>query len=247
MQFAILGPLLVHDGETAVDVPQGRQRALLAALLVHAGTPVPADALAEVIWDGSPPPGAEVTLRSHVLRLRRALGSRAGIRIVTRPPGYLLQTGEDEVDVLRFRRLCREGGAALREGAWPRADGLLGEALGLWRGTPLADIASESLRRDAVPGLETLRLQAEEWRTDAALRLGRHDELIPGLQALAAMHPLRERFHGQLMLALARSGRNAEALAAYRRARTALVEALGVEPGPDLQELHQRILSGAQA
>jgi DNA-binding SARP family transcriptional activator len=243
MRFAILGPLMVHDGESQIDVPKGRQRVLLAALLVHAGTPVAADALAEVVWDESPPPSADVTLRSHVLRLRRVLGPRAGARLVTRHPGYLLQAGEDEVDLLQFRYLCQAGGAALREGAWRRADQLLGKALGLWRGPPLADIPSESLRRDDVQYLEALRLQAEEWRADAALRLGRHDELVPGLQSLAARHPLRERLHAQLILALYRCGRQAEALAAYQHARDTLVEELGVEPGPELRKLHQRLLS----
>jgi tetratricopeptide (TPR) repeat protein len=121
MWFGALGPLLVRDEDRQVAVPKGRQRVLLAALLMHAGQLVPADALAEVVWDGSPPPGALVTLRSHVSRLRGVLGPRAGARLVTRHPGYLLQAGKDEVDVLRFRCLCQDGGAALREGAWDRA------------------------------------------------------------------------------------------------------------------------------
>jgi DNA-binding SARP family transcriptional activator len=247
MWFAILGPLQVHDGETAVDVPKGRQRQLLAALIMQPGNPVSADALAEVVWDGSPPRRADVTLRSHVLRLRRALGPQAGARLVTRHPGYLLQASEDEVDVLRFRGLCRHGHAALREGAWARAEGLLSEALGLWRGAPLADITSEQLVREEVPGLAELRLQAEEWRADAALQLGRHAELVPGRQSLADQHPLRERFHGQLMLALYRCDRQAEALAAYQHARDGLVAELGTEPGPGLQDLHQQILSADAA
>jgi DNA-binding SARP family transcriptional activator/tetratricopeptide (TPR) repeat protein len=242
MWFAILGPLLAHDGETSVDVPKGRQRVLLAALITRAGNPVSADALAEVTWDGLPPPSAEVTLRSHVLRLRRALGPQAGARLVTRHPGYLLQASEAEVDVLRFRGLCRNGGAALREGAWAHAEELLGAALSLWRGAPLADIPSESLRRDESADLEEMRLQAEEWRIDAALHLGRHAELVPGLQSLAAQHPLRERFHSQLMLALYRCSRQAEALAAYQHARDVLVGELAVEPGPDLQKLHRQML-----
>ena len=247
MWFAILGPLLVHDGETPVDVPKGRQRALLVALLLQAGKPVSADALAEVMWDRAPPPGAEVTLRSHVLRLRRVLGTRAGARLVTCSPGYLLQVGDDEVDLLRFRCLCRDGGAAARAGAWGRAHVLLGEALDLWRGPPLADIPSESLRRGQTQDLEALRLQAEEWRIDAALHLGGHAELVPGLHLLTAQHPLRERFHGQLMLALYRCGRQAEALAVYRGARDILIAELGAEPGPELRELHQRILSADPA
>jgi DNA-binding SARP family transcriptional activator/tetratricopeptide (TPR) repeat protein len=246
MWLAVLGPLLVHDGETPVDVPRGRQRVLLAALMLHAGSPVAAGALAEVVWDGSPPSGAAVTLRSHVLRLRRVLGPRAGARLVTRQPGYLLQAGQDEVDVLRFRGLCRDGGTALREGDWDRADGFLGEALALWRGPPLTDVPSELLREEA-PGLEELRLQAEEWRTDAALHLGRHDQLVTGLQFLTAQHPLRERFHAQLMLALYRCGRQAEALAAYQHARHVLIQEVGAEPGPQLQQLHQQVLSADPA
>jgi DNA-binding SARP family transcriptional activator/Tfp pilus assembly protein PilF len=247
MWFAVLGPLLAHDGVHQVDVPKGRQRVLLAALVLHAGTPVAADALAEVMWDGSPSSGATVTLRSHILRLRRALGPRAGARLVTRHPGYVLCAGEEEVDVLRFRRLCRDGGAAAGAGAWARAQALLDEALDLWRGAPLADVRSESLHREVVQDLEVLRLQAEEWRIDAGLHLGSAAELVPGLQSLTAQHPLRERFHGQLMLALYRSSRQAEALAAYQHARHVLVEELGVEPGPGLRELHQRILSGDPA
>ena len=247
MWFGILGPLLVHDGEMLVDVPKGRQRVLLADLLVHAGEPVPADALAEVMWDGGPPSGAAVTLRSHVLRLRRALGPQAGARLVTRYPGYLLQAGEEEVNLLRFRCLCREAGATVRADDWAQAHGLLGRALGLWRGTPLADIPCELLHRDEVLRLEQLRLQALEWRIEAGLHLGRHAELVSELQSLAAQNPLRERFHTQLMLALYRCGRQAEALAAYQCAREVLVEELGTEPGADLRELHQRMLAGDPA
>ena len=247
MWFAILGPLLVHDGETQVDIPKGRLRVLLAALLLQAGKPVAADALTEVVWDGAPPAGAAVTLRSHVLRLRRVLGPPAGARLVTRHPGYLLQAAEDEVDVLRFRGLCRDGGAVLREGAWARADELLGEALGLWRGAALADVPSELLLREEVPALEELRLQAEERRADAALHLGRHDELVAGLQSLAAKHPLQERLHAQLMLAFYRCGRQAEALAAYQHARHTLIAELGTEPGAELRQLHQQVLSADPA
>jgi DNA-binding SARP family transcriptional activator/tetratricopeptide (TPR) repeat protein len=243
MWFAILGPLLVSDGESQVDLPKGRQRVLLADLLLHAGRPVPASALAEVVWDGTPPPGGAVTLRSHVLRLRRVLGPRAGDRLVTRHPGYLIRAEEDEVDVLQFRRLCRDGGTALRDDAWAQASRLLSEALSLWRAAPLVDVSSELLLRDEVPGLEALRLQAEEWRIDADLQLGRHDELIPALQVLAAEHPLRERVHAQLMLALYRSSRQAEALAAYQHARHMLIDEVGAEPGRELRELHQRILA----
>ncbi|MGD0067573.1 MAG: tetratricopeptide repeat protein [Streptosporangiaceae bacterium] len=228
-------------------MPTGRQRVLLAVLLARAGTVVPADAVAEFVWDGAPPEGASTTVRSHVMRLRRALGPAAGARVVTRYPGYLLQAGTDEVDVLWFRRLCREGGAAVRAGEWARAWDVLVKALELWRGDPLADVPSELLRRDEVPALEQLRLEAVEWWADAGLRLDRHAELVSELQSLAMRYPLRERLHAQLMLALVQSGRQAEALDAYQRTRDLLVEELGTEPGAELRGLHQRILAEDRA
>jgi DNA-binding SARP family transcriptional activator/Tfp pilus assembly protein PilF len=242
MWFGVLGPLLVSDAGSVIAVPAGRQRVLLAALLVRAGTVVPADTLAEVMWDGAPPSGAETTLRSHVMRLRRLLGPAPGARVVTRYPGYLIDAGEEEVDLLRFRRLCREGRDAVRAADWESAWAMLTEGLGLWRGEPLADVRSEELRRDQVPGLEELRLQAVEWRVDAGLHLGRHGDLVPELRSLVARYPLRERFGGQLMLALVRCGRQAEALEAYQSAREVLVEKLGAEPGVELRELHRRVL-----
>jgi DNA-binding SARP family transcriptional activator/uncharacterized protein HemY len=247
MWFGVLGPLLVRDGDTVIAVPARRQRVLLAALLMRAGTVVPADALAEVIWDEAPPSGAVATLRSHVMRLRRLLGPVAGARVVTRYPGYLIEASDAELDVLRFRGLYREGGAAVRAGDWPRAWEMLAEALGLWRGEPLADIPSDLLRRDQVPELEELRLQAAEWRMDAGLQLGRHAELAPELRSLTGQYPLRERFAVQLMLALVQGGRQAEALEAYQRARSVLVEELGTEPGTELRELHQRVLAADSA
>ncbi len=243
MLFGILGPLLVRDGDAVMDVPAARQRVLFAVLLLHAGRAVSADTLAETVWDGSPPYGAAATLRTHVMRLRRVLGPRAGARLITRYPGYVLDAGEQEVDLLRFARLCREGGAAVRALAWAEAYVMLGEALRLWRGEPLADIPSQLLRRDEAPRLEQLHLQALEWRNDAGLRLSCHAELMPALQSLAAAHPLRERFQSQLMLALYRCGRQAEALAAYQHARQVLVSELGAEPSSDLRELHQQILT----
>jgi DNA-binding SARP family transcriptional activator/Tfp pilus assembly protein PilF len=231
MWFGILGPLLVRDGDVVVGVAAARQRVVLAALLVHAGSVVPAHELAELVWDGAPPAGAATTLRSHVMRLRRALGPGPAGRVVTRHPGYLVEAREEEVDLLRFARLCREGGAAVRAGAWQQASELLNEALGLWRGEPLGDVTCAPLRRDELPRLEQLRLQALEWRIDTGLHLARHAELMAELQSLTALHPLRERFHAQLMLALYRCGRQAEALAAYRNARRLLIAELGAEPG----------------
>jgi DNA-binding SARP family transcriptional activator/Tfp pilus assembly protein PilF len=247
MRFGVLGALLVEDGEAAVTVPGGRLRTLLAMLLMHAGQAVRPEALADVLWDGSPPPGAADTLRTHVMRLRRVLGPQAGGRLVTRHPGYLIDAGEDEVDLLRFRRLCRDGGAAVRAGLWPEAARVLADALALWRGPALADVSSQTLQRDEVPRLDQLRLHAQEWRIDADLHLGRHADLVAELQLLATEHPLRERFHAQLMLALYRDCRQADALSAYQRARAALIEELGAEPGSELRRLHQQILTGDPA
>ncbi|HEY2577091.1 MAG TPA: BTAD domain-containing putative transcriptional regulator, partial [Streptosporangiaceae bacterium] len=159
-------------------------------------------------------------------------------------PGYLLEAGPDEVDVLVFGSLCDASAAAARAADWPRAATLLDEALALWRGAPLADVPSEVLQRERVPEFEQLRLQAVGQRIDALLNLGRHAELIPELHALVAEHPLCEAFHGQLMTALYRAGRQADALATYQRARRTLAGELGVDPGPQLRDLHQRILTG---
>ena len=242
MWLSVLGPLYVCGSSGEVTIAAAKQRAVLAALLVRANRVVSFDEFAEDVWDGAPPRAARATLRNYVKSLRRDLGPDIGERIITREPGYLIQLAEDELDTLRVSALCARGGAAIRAGDWQRASGLLTTALDLWRGTPLADIPSESLCGQARPSLERLRLQAIEWRVEADLRLGRHANLVLELQALTAEHPLRERFHAQLMLALYRSGRAAEALAAFEAARRALAEQLGVHPGPDLRRLHERIL-----
>jgi DNA-binding SARP family transcriptional activator/Tfp pilus assembly protein PilF len=248
VRFALLGTLMVADGAgDPVAVAGARQRALLASLLLSANVPVSSDALAEAVWDGSPPPGAATTLRSHVRRLRRALGPRAGARISACDPGYLISVQEPELDVLCFEAACAEAGAARRAARWQEASGAATRALELWRGTPLLDVPPQALRDQFVPRLEQLRLQALEDRTEADLRLGHQDRLIPELRDLAAAHPVREQFHAQLIEALARAGRQAEALDVYRQARRALVEELGIEPGPHLQRLHQQILDGDPA
>jgi DNA-binding SARP family transcriptional activator/tetratricopeptide (TPR) repeat protein len=228
-------------------VTGGRQRALLASLLLSANAPVSGHALAEAVWDGSPPPGAATTLRSHVRRLRRALGPQAGGRIRFCDPGYLISVGDAELDVLRFQAACRDAGAARLAGRWQEASASAARALELWRGTPLLDVPSQVLSDQFVPGLEQMRLQAIEDGAEADLRLGHHDRLIPELRVLALGHPMRERFHAQLIEALARAGRPAEALDAYRQARRALVDELGIEPGPHLQRLQQQILDGDPA
>ena len=248
VRFALLGTLVLADSTgDPVAVPGARQRALLASLLLSANAPVSCDALAEAVWDGLPPPGAPTTLRSHVRRLRVALGPEAGARIRARDPGYLISVQEPELDVLGFEAACRDAAAARRATRWPEASTAATRALGLWRGTPLLDVPSQALRDQFVPALEQLRLQALEDHAEADLRLGRHEALIPQLRDLAARHPMRERFHGQLMEALAQAGRQAEALDAYRHARQMLIAELGIEPGLQLRLLHQQILAGNSA
>jgi DNA-binding SARP family transcriptional activator len=243
MHFRILGPLTVQDGQATLTVSGARQRTLLAGLLIHAGRIVPSDRLSEMLWDDVPSADARGTIRAYVMRLRRTLGPAAGGRIVTRYPGYLIDVREEEVDLLRFTALCRAGGAAVQACSWQDAADVLARALEMWRGPAFADIPSPVLHRDEAPQLEELRLQATEWRLDACLHLGVHSQLVPQLQHLAREHPLRERFHAQLMLALYRCGRQGEALQAYRRARGVLVGELGLEPGPQLRLLHQSILA----
>lgn len=183
---------------------------------------VPVAELADIVWDGTPPPGARPTLRSYVMRLRRAVGPAVAARIQTRDPGYLCQVADDELDMRRFEALCRQGAAALKARSWQRAWDVLAEALGLWRGAPLADVGSQLLQGECVPPLEQARLQALEWRIEADLHLGRHEQLVAELQALVEAHPLRERGDAQLMLALYRCGRRAEALDAFGRIRRVL-------------------------
>src|SRR5215472_5848450 len=249
MHFSVLGPLQVTAGgsDEPGTVSAARLRALLAALLWRANQPVPADELAELVWDGAPPKGAREATRALVMRLRRQLDERAAARIVTRPPGYLIEISRDELDASRFEALTQEAGAAIRAGRWAQAGGTAAQALELWRGTPLTDIPSQLLRDRWVPRLEQMLVQALEWHVEAGLHEGRHEQMVLELRDLTARYPLRERFHGQLMLALYRCGRQAEALAAYQRARDVLVTELGVEPGHALHHLHQQILTGDPA
>jgi DNA-binding SARP family transcriptional activator len=247
VRFGLLGPLeLVDEDGRIIPLEGARLRVLLAALLLQANTPVSVEALVDAVWGGTPAPAASRTLRSHVGRLRRALGPTAG-RVVAREPGYLIRVEPQELDVLEFERLCRAAGAASREGAWQSAANFAAGALGLWRGQPLLDAPSQILRDAFVPRLERLRVQALEDRAEAGLALGRHEQLVTDLHEMVAAYPLRERLRGQLMLALHRSGRRAEALAAYQNARKALVAELGIEPGPELKRLHERILAGERA
>jgi DNA-binding SARP family transcriptional activator len=247
MEFGLLGPLLVRRGGTEVPVPSERQRVVLAALLLNAGRVTSVDELAEVVWGQAPPRSARVCVQNYVMRLRRSLGGVGQGRIKTRCGGYQLRVESGELDVTRFEEMLAAARAAVQAGSWPAAARQARGALALWRGEPLADAHSDLLATQEVPRLSELRLQAVELRIDADLHQGRHAEVIAETHALTGRHPLRERLHGLLMLALYRDGRQAEALAAYQAARTVLVKELGVEPGPGLAELHHQILNGDPA
>lgn len=245
-EFCLLGPLMVRSGTAVVPIPRGKQRAVLAALLLSAGRVVSLNDLGEVLWGDRPPPSARVAVQNHVMRLRRSLAD-VGSRIRTQPPGYLIRAEADEVDVTRFEAHADAARAAARERAWGAAAAQAGAALALWRGEPLADVGSDVLASHEGPRLAEMRLQALETRVEADLHLDRHAEVIAELRQLAAAHRLRERLHGLLMLALYRDGRQGEALAAYQQARAVLVEELGTEPGAWLSEVHQQILAGDPA
>jgi DNA-binding SARP family transcriptional activator/tetratricopeptide (TPR) repeat protein len=243
LEFCLLGPVEVRRSGAPVPIAAGRQRALLAALLLNAGTVVLADDLIDVLWAGEPPASARASLHNYVRRLRIALGEGARNRIVTRPQGYLIRVDRGELDVIRFVELLADARAAARDSSWRDATRRARAALALWRGEPLADTGSDALTLREAPRLAEMRLQCHELAIDAGLRLGPSAEEIGELQRLAAEHPLRERLHALLMLALFQDGRQGEALAAYQRARQVLLDELGAEPGAELRELHQRILA----
>jgi DNA-binding SARP family transcriptional activator/tetratricopeptide (TPR) repeat protein len=243
MEFGLLGPLVVRCGAEVLSVRPGNQRALLAALLLDANQTVALDKIAETLWGAEPPPSALATIRNYVKRLRQALGEAGHARVSTEPAGYMISVGADELDISRFEALLGSAREAVGEGYWNRAAAQARAALALWRGEPLADVDSDVLTLREVPRLSELRLQALETRIDADLHLGRHAGVVGDLQSLVAAHPLRERLHAMLMVALYRCGRQADALAAYQQARTLLVEDLGIEPGSELQRLHQQILT----
>jgi DNA-binding SARP family transcriptional activator len=247
IQFGLLGPLTVSRDGVAVPLRRGNERAVLAALLLRANRVVLIDQLAELLWDADPPPSARVTVRNYVKRLRQSLGEDGRHLIEAQPQGYLIRVGAAELDVSRFEALLASARTAVRGAAWPLAATRARAALALWRGEPLADVGPGALTSQEIPRLAERRWQALETRFEADLHLGDHAEVIAELQELAAEEPLRERVQGFLMLALYRSGRQGEALAVFRQVRTLLVEELGTEPGPQLQKLHQRILTADPA
>jgi DNA-binding SARP family transcriptional activator/streptogramin lyase len=240
MEFRILGPLEVVDDEgRTVPLGGARQRALLAALLLRANEVVLLDQLMEDVWGGRLPTTGSKAVQVAVSQLRKTLGNGM---LETQPAGYLLRVANDQLDLGRFEALRDRARAALAAGRAEEAASILRDALALWRGPALGDIAYESFARAEAERLEQLRLVARDERIEADLTLGRHAELIPELEAQIARHPLRERPREHLMLALYRSGRQADALEVYRETRRKLADELGIEPSPRLQELERAIL-----
>jgi DNA-binding SARP family transcriptional activator/predicted ATPase len=245
VEFRLLGPLEVRDDGRALELGGQKRRALLALLLLHANEVVSTDRLIEELWGEDPPQAAATALHGHVSRLRKLLGSgdeASGHKLLTRPPGYVLQLEAEQLDLHRFERLRDEARAVRSSGDLTEASRKLRDALALWRGRPLADLAYERFAQLEAGRFEELRLATMEERIEIDLALGRHADLASELERLVAEHPLREGFRAQLMLALYRSGRQAEALQVYQHARRALVEELGIEPSRRLRELEQAML-----
>ena len=235
MQFRLLGPLEVVDGDRPLILGGAKQRSLLAVLLLHANEVVASDRLIAELWGERPPATAAKSVQTYVSRLRRELGER---RLATRPPGYVIHVEPSELDLAGFEAMLAEA----RRADPVTAGEKLRRALALWRGPPLADLAYEPFAQTEIVRLDELRLAALEARLDADLAAGRHSALVGELEATIAAHPLREHLRAQLMLALYRSGRQAEALHTYRAARQELAEELGLEPGEELRRLEQAIL-----
>lgn len=240
IEFGILGPLEVGADAGQVRINGSRRRALLVRMLVSRNQVVSADLLAEDLWDARPPPGARSTLSSHISLLRRALGPD---RIVSQGGGYSVVVQEDELDVITFEQAALSGQDALRRGEGRRALDVLQGALNLWRGPALVDVAGTAWATPEIVRLENLRLAAAEAAIDARLAIGDYANVVALSEAAVSEHPLRERFWAQLMVALYRSGRQAEALRAFRRLRDYLVDEVGIEPSAELVALEDRILN----
>jgi DNA-binding SARP family transcriptional activator len=235
IEFRILGPLEVVGDDGPIALGGQKQRALLGLLLVHAGEVVATDRLITDLWGEQPPRTATTSLQNFISQLRKLLGP--GV-LETKPPGYVLRVDPEGFDLARFeRRVAEARGAVPAERAQRLRD-----ALALWRGSPLADLAFETFAQGEIRRLEELRLDALEARIDADLDLGAGGELVGELESLVVQFPLRERLRAQLMLALYRAGRQADAIQAYHDARRVLVEELGVEPGPALKQVYTSIL-----
>lgn len=243
--FRILGPLEVIINARRVPVAAGKQRVLLATLLLSANRTVPVEELTERLWGSAPPRGPRGALHTYVTRLRQTLDRHAGEAtglIRTSAAGYGIEVPAAGLDLIRFREMVGEARAAGRSGDLGAESAGLTAALSLWRGPVLPDVRSESLHRDVVPSLIEEHLRTLERRHEVDLALGRHERLVGELRALTGKHPFHERFWGQLMVALYRCGRPAEALEAYGEVSASLRSRLGVCPGPEVRDLHSAIL-----
>jgi DNA-binding SARP family transcriptional activator len=244
VEFRILGPLEVMDDGRALQLGGTKQRSLLALLLVNANEVVAADRLVDELWREDAPERAHNALQVYVSQLRkliepnRAAGASPQV-LVTQAPGYVIRVEEHQLDLRRFERLVAE---ARSEDSPAEAAAKLREALALWRGEPLADLRLEHWAQAEIPRLEEARTATLEDRIEVDLALGRHADLVGELESLVVEHPLRERLRAQRMLALYRSGRQADAIAAYRRAHRAFADELGIEPGLSLRALQRAIL-----
>ena len=240
LEFRILGPLEVVGDDGPVTLGGPKQRATLAILLLDANRVVSVERLADELYAGAAPVTAVTQVQRQISELRKLLGTST---IETRAPGYVIRLAPDQLDLRRFERRAEEAAHERERGRAHASAALYAEALELWRGPPLADVANEPFAQIRVARLEEIRLATLEQRIDADLAVGAHVRLVAELDELVAEHPLRERLRGQLMVALYRSGRQAEALDVYRRGRRTLVEELGMEPGPALRELERAILA----
>lgn len=244
VQVDVLGTLRVVVDDEVVEITAAKERGLVEILALRAGRPVAVDELVAALWGDTPPATARKTLQGYVSRVRSVLGP--GV-IVTEPPGYTLDVPRGSVDADRFETLAAEGRAAFRSGDVERSFEAFTEALALWRGRPLIDLSESETSDAVVRRLEELRLRVAEDLTETRLALGQHEELVPELESLVTEHPYRETLWSQLMVALYRCGRQRDALRAYRRARGVLVQELGIEPGPELQEIERAVLDQDRA
>lgn len=248
MYFRLLGPLEAEINGATLHLRSPKQRAVLSALLAAANDLVPLDRLIDWSWPRRPPKAATAVVQAHISRLRRAIEPHrpawAPSRIlIYRAPGYVMRVEPEQLDTLVFERMVAEGRAALENDDAPRAAAILGRALALWRGTPLADVSMVDAAQATITRLEAVRLSAVVARIEADLRLGRDASLVPELEALVRDHPFDERLCAQLMIALYRCGRQAESLEAYARMRDALARELRIAPAPASRRLREAILA----
>jgi DNA-binding SARP family transcriptional activator len=248
LRFQILGPLEVFDGDRVCTPKPPKVARVLALLLLRANQVVAMDALIEELWGETPPLSAVGTAQTYIYQLRKILDPRGehtarGEWLVTKPPGYMMRASLDQLDATAFEALTQKGRQMLEEGYPQQAAQLLRRALDLWTGPSLADVRRGPLLEAHAIHLDEQRMRALELRIQADAELGRHRELIGEMRSLVASHPLNEWFHGQLIIALSHSGRRGEALQAYQDLRQLLSNQLGLDPQPELQRLHQEVLS----